>query len=57
MTYINSTHRRIESTIFNHYKYEILNYFQWMWHCRVKRVVVPFFAIVLTLFALAIILA
>ena len=57
MTYINSSKRRIESTIFKHYSFEVLNYLQWIWHCRVKRVLFPVFAILLVLFALMIIVA
>lgn len=56
-TYINSPNRRIESTIFHHYKYEVLNYFQWVWYCRLKRFLVPLSAILLVIFALMIVIA
>jgi hypothetical protein len=34
-----------------------LNYFQWIWYCRLKRVFVPLSAVLLVLFALMIIIA
>lgn len=34
-----------------------MNYLQWIWHCRAKRILVPFFAVLLAIFALMIIVA
>lgn len=56
LTYMNSNTNRIESTIFEHYKYSILNYMQWIWHCRLKRIIAPIIGVLLSLFALTVII-
>ena len=57
LLYMNSSNRRIESTIFNHYKYEILNYLQWIWYCRARIYLLPFSAVLFSLIALFVVLA
>ena len=57
LLYMNASNRRIESTIFDHYQYEIFNYMQWMWYCRVRVYLIPFAAIVFSLVAMFVVLA
>lgn len=54
---MNSASRRIESTIFDHYKFEAFNYMQWLWYCRARRYLIPFAAVLFSLFALAVVIA
>ena len=54
---MNASNRRIESTIFEHYKYEVLNYAQWLWHCRARLYLLPIGAVLFSLFALCVVMA
>lgn len=54
---MDAANRRIESIIFSNYQYEMLNYFQWAWHCRVKMLLCSILAVFFCIFAVAIIVA
>ena len=47
----------IESTLFPHSNFAIINKFYWFWHCKLKLYISPLCAIILSLFALFIIVA
>jgi hypothetical protein len=57
LTNTNNPARRIESTLFSNSKYEVINYIKWLWYCRIKLYVNPILAIILSLFAAAVIIA
>lgn len=54
---MNAHDHRIDSTIFDHYQYDIFNFFQWLWHCRLKKWLIPLGSILLSIFAVAIVIA
>jgi len=47
----------IESTLFPNSRFSFLNKLYWVWYCKLKRYVVPAIAVLLSLFAMLIIVA
>jgi hypothetical protein len=47
----------IESTLFPNSRFQLLNKLYWIWYCKIKRYFVPAISILLSLFAVLIIIA
>ena len=54
---MNSINHEIESTLFHQFGCRLANKLVWLWHCRIKHFLFPVLCIILSLFALVVVLA